>query len=220
MELGDKKKIEEMQIVVFSIGNEEYGVEIHKIREIIKIPDITIVPNTPEFIEGIINLRGKIVVVFSMAKRMNLITEDEATRIIISDINNNTFGMVVDAVTEVMTINKDDIKDAPAIISEKIHSKYLDGVAISDDRLIILLNLENMLSDKELTEAAKFARKISPRKKEEKKEKVHVTEAQVEALAKKKMEDFKTEKPEEPKEPEKKPETKKPELKEHALKKK
>lgn len=163
---------EEIQLVVFKLGEEEYGVEIHDVREIIKTGEITPVPNAPVFVEGIINLRGKIVVVIDLLKRFGAFdeTKHKGTHIIISEVEDSSFGILVDDVSEVLRIAKEDIKKAPGIIASKIHADYLRGVGVVGERLLILLDLMKVLSEKELVEMADLTKGMKIKGEEQEKE--------------------------------------------------
>ena len=152
----------ELQLVVFKLGKEEYGVEIHEVREIIKKDKVTSVPNAPAFVEGIINLRGKIVVVINLLQRFGTFNEDEhkGTHIIISEVEDNSFGILVDEVSEVLRISQNGIKKAPGIIASKIHADYLRGVGIVGERLLIMLDLMKVVSEKELVEMAELTKSM------------------------------------------------------------
>jgi len=171
----------ESQLVIFKLANEEYGVDILQTKEIIKTIDITKVPNSPEFIDGIINLRGNIIAIMDLRKKFNLPAE-EAKHILISEINNSLFGLKIDEVIEIIRVDGENIKKAPSIISEKIHADYLKGVVILDERLIILLDLSKMLSNEELKNTIKL-QKIE----EQTEEKIVITDEEVEKLATKKF---------------------------------
>ncbi len=136
----------EVQLVIFKLGREEYGVSILQVQEIKRISDITRVPHTPDNIKGVINLRGSVFPVIDLKNRLNLaqqaITED--TRIIIVKVEELSIGMVVDAVSEVMTISQENI-DSPEVVAGSISANYLSGVGKLDDRLLILLNLEEII---------------------------------------------------------------------------
>ena len=145
-----KKSAEERQLVVFGLANEQYGVDIASVREIITMQRITKVPKTPEFVEGIINLRGKVIPVIDLRKRFHLggHQEDKDTRIVVVDILGNTIGMVVDNVSEVLRISS-DIVEPPSPVIVGIDSEYIQGVAKLDERLIILLDLDKVLTKQE-----------------------------------------------------------------------
>lgn len=147
-----------VQLVVFEIDEEEYAVEIGEVREIMKMTDITSIPNSPPFIAGIINVRGDIVVVIDLEKRFNLERAHQPKRIhvILSEVGETLFGLIVDEVTAVLRMPKDDIEPAPAIISERIHAGYVKGIAMLENRLLILLDFNKVLAEKALSELGKM----------------------------------------------------------------
>lgn len=138
------------ELVTFKVGEEEFGVEILSVQEIIRIMEITKVPKAPEFVEGVINLRGKIIPVIDFRKRFNMEKRDEGkdTRIIVANIEEKTFGFIVDSVSEVLRIPTSAIEPPPSIVAG-IESEYINGVGKLDDRLLILINLGKLLSKKE-----------------------------------------------------------------------
>lgn len=140
----------EKQFVVFQLGKETYGIDIAKVWEIITMQPITKVPHTASFIEGIINLRGRVIPVLDLRKRFDLpVTEHtRATRIVVVEIEGNTLGMIVDGVSEVLRISSDIVEAPPPAITD-VDSDYLEGVAKLDDRLVILLNLDKVLNKQE-----------------------------------------------------------------------
>lgn len=142
---------EEHQLVVFNLGDEAFGVDIAQVREIIKMAEITRMPNAPEFVEGIINLRGQITTIMDLRKRlcMKLAEANEQTRIIIVEASGSTLGMIVDSVSEVLRISGDDI-DPPSAAST--HAEYIQGVGKLEDRLLILLDLNKVLSEEEIVQ--------------------------------------------------------------------
>jgi len=148
-----------VQLVVFDLGGEEYGLGITEVKEIVKTGEITYVPNTPDFIRGIINLRGKMVVVMDMKNRFMIEREDEwkGKHIIIIERGENTYGLMVDEVSEVLRLPEDAIKEAPEIITTRIHADYLKGVGTLEDRLIIVLNLDKVLAEDDLAKLAQTA---------------------------------------------------------------
>lgn len=133
----------EIQLVVFKLGREEYGVSILQVQEIKRITEITRVPHTPEYIKGVINLRGSVLPVIDLKKRLNLPEQvsTEDTRIIIVKVQEISVGMIVDAVSEVMTISQQNI-DSPNVVAGSVSANYLSGVGKLENRLLILLNLE------------------------------------------------------------------------------
>ncbi len=146
----EKKDVTELQLVVFKIGNEEYGVEISEVQEINRMIEITKIPRAPEFVEGVINLRGKVIPVIDLRKRFGMEKKDydKNSRIIVVEIDEKLVGMIVDAVTEVLRITSDSIEPPPPIIAG-IGSEYLKGVGKLDDRMLILLDLSKVFTDTE-----------------------------------------------------------------------
>ncbi len=140
----------EKQLVVFDLASEAYGVDIGAVREIIRMQDITRVPRTPDFIEGVLNLRGKVIPVIDLRKRFELPVSEQTkdNRILVVDIGGQDIGAVVDAVTEVLRIAADSVEPTSSVISG-VDSKYLLGIAKVESNLIILLDLEGVLSSEE-----------------------------------------------------------------------
>lgn len=147
------KSITEQQLVVFSINQEFFGVDISGVREIIKLEQVTRIPNTEVHIEGIINLRGKIIVIIDLAKKLGLVSggDKRNVRVIVSEIRGNLVGFIVDSCNEVMRMNSDKIEDAPNAIKSKISGDYLQGVGKLDGRLIIIISLEKMITESEMS---------------------------------------------------------------------
>ena len=141
---------DEQQLVVFDLSTEAYGVDIGAVREIIRLQDITKVPRTPEFVEGVINLRGKVIPVVDLRKRFGLPAEEESkeNRIVVVDIGAQDIGVIDDAVTEVLRIATESV-EPPASVIITADSEYLLGIAKLDSRLIILLDLEQVLTEAE-----------------------------------------------------------------------
>lgn len=142
----------EFQVVVFNLGAEQFGVSISSVENIVKMQHITRMPQTPHFVEGVTNLRGKIIPVIDLRKRFNLTSEEitRDTRIIVYNVNNTEVGMVVDGVSEVLTIADIMIEPPPALVSS-IDTSFITGIAKVDDRLIILLDMNKALSVEEIT---------------------------------------------------------------------
>jgi len=149
-EEGVRKDEELLQLVTFSIGEEEFGVEILKVQEIIRMLEITRVPKAPDFVEGVINLRGKVIPVIDLRLRFGLQAKghDKKTRIIVIEINHMIVGFVVDSVSEVLRIPSGTIEPPPPVISG-LDSEYISGVGKLDDRLLIMLDLNRLLSREE-----------------------------------------------------------------------
>ena len=135
-----------MQIVGFMLGEEEYGVDILSVNEILKMTKITRVPKSSEYVKGVINLRGNVVPILNVRKKFKGEEKivDDTTRIIILTVNDNRFGIIVDNVTEVIRIKEEDIEE-PNLI-DSIDQKYVDGVGKYNGRLLILLKLDQILT--------------------------------------------------------------------------
>lgn len=142
---------EELQLVSFNIGSEEFGVDILKVQEINRMVDITHVPQAPHFVEGVINLRGKVIPIVDLRKRFNLEMKDydKNTRIVVVDINGNIMGMIVDAVSEVLRLQASTIEPPPDIVTG-VNSEYIKGVAKLENRLLIFLDLSKVIDMQEL----------------------------------------------------------------------
>lgn len=142
--------VDEVQLVVFQLNDETYGVDIGHVQEIIRMQNITPIPRTPEFIEGVINLRGRIIPVIDLHKRFRLPQAEltSNTRIMVVEMSRVTVGMIVDSVSEVLRLPTANIEPPPSMISG-IDVAYLKGVGKWEDRLIILLDLERVLKESE-----------------------------------------------------------------------
>lgn len=151
MEITQKKDDELLQLVTFSIGEEEFGVDILKVQEIIRTMEITKVPRAPEFVEGVINLRGKVIPIIDLRRRFGLVpkSHDSHTRIIVIEINSMIVGFVVDSVSEVLRIPVSTVEPPPPVVAG-MDSDYISGVGKLHDRLLILLDLDKLLSDADL----------------------------------------------------------------------
>jgi purine-binding chemotaxis protein CheW len=155
--VSTRQSDEILQLVSFNIGTEEFGIDILKVQEINRMVDITRVPRAPEFVEGIINLRGKVIPIIDVRKRFNmeLAEHDKNTRIVVVDIDGQIMGMVVDSVSEVLRIPASTIEPPPEVVSS-LDSEYIRGVAKLDDRLMIYLDLSKILSGEERKTLAQF----------------------------------------------------------------
>jgi purine-binding chemotaxis protein CheW len=151
MKLDDIAKHDELiQLVSFMLADEEYGVEVLKVREIICMPAITKMPNVPQHVEGIISLRGKVIPVISMRSRFCLMENENSsqTRIIIMDVSGTLTGFIVDAVSEVIRIQSSEIQPPPSmILSGCVSQEFITGVFNHDERLLIILDIDRMFSD-------------------------------------------------------------------------
>lgn len=167
----EEKVVETKQMVTFELDKEEYASDIGDLREIIKTRDIVPIPGAPAFIAGILNVRGQIVVVIDLEKRFLLKREHKVAplHIIIVEVENTVFGILVDEVTGVLRVPITSIKSTPGLITSKIHADYLKGVVVLEEgaseksieteesadkkkqsRLLLVLDMPRMLSEKEL----------------------------------------------------------------------
>ncbi|HRE58944.1 MAG: chemotaxis protein CheW [Candidatus Kapaibacterium sp.] len=147
-----------LQLVSFNIGDEEFGVDILGVQEINRMTEVTRVPNAPSYVEGVINLRGKVIPVIDLRKRlmMNARGHDQDTRIIVVEIENKVIGFVVDKVNEVLRIPQ-SVTEAPPSMVSGIKSDYITAIGKLTDRLIILLDLDKILSDDEKAQISQTA---------------------------------------------------------------
>ena len=138
-----------LQLVSFNIGEEEFGVDILKVQEINRMVEITKVPQAPHYVEGVINLRGKVIPIVDLRKRFNLEVKeyDKNTRIVVLDIDGSIIGMVVDSVSEVLRLPSNTIEPPPEIVTG-VNSEYIKGVAKLEDRLLIFLDLSKVIDVK------------------------------------------------------------------------
>jgi purine-binding chemotaxis protein CheW len=140
----------EQQLVIFGLGEELFGVDIAAVESIIKMQELTRVPHTPSFVEGITNLRGAVLPVIDLRKRFKLpvVEKTKDSRIIVTNQNNVKVGMVVDLVSEVLTISSESVEPTPPMISS-VDTAFIVGIAKIESRLVVLLNLERVLSENE-----------------------------------------------------------------------
>ncbi len=148
---GGGRSGELIQLVSFLLSNEEFGIEVLKVREIIRMPSVTKMPNTPDYVEGIINLRGKVIPIISMRRRFGLPESDHDghTRIMVMDVAGGLTGFIVDGVSEVIRIHNDEIQPPPSMVSGSIDQDFITGVFNHVDRLLIIMDVDRMFSQDE-----------------------------------------------------------------------
>ena len=144
----DQKEL--LQLVSFKIGDEEFGVDILSVQEINRMSQITKVPNTPDFIEGVINLRGRVIPVIDLRVKLGMPRKDhdKNTRIVVVELKGQTIGFIVDEVNEVLRIPK-EITEAPPNMVGGVNCDYITAIGKLEDRLLILLDLGKILSTSE-----------------------------------------------------------------------
>jgi purine-binding chemotaxis protein CheW len=150
------------QIVGFRIGNETYGVRIGSVREIVRVPEITSVPNAPEAIEGVINLRGKIIPVMDLRKRFGsgAIEPDKKNRILVVELEGKLLGLIVSSASEVLKIPPSEIA-APGSVFAEGESSYVTGVGKLKGRLIIILDIGRLLRQPEFKKLEEVAEPVT-----------------------------------------------------------
>ncbi|MEM8835204.1 MAG: chemotaxis protein CheW [Planctomycetota bacterium] len=157
---GTRGDAELLQLVTFVVGTEEFAIPILSVQEINRMMQITRVPQSPPFVEGVINLRGRIIPVVDLRKRFNATTSDESVndnRIVVVEVGGQrVIGFTVDRVNEVLRIPSDIVEPPPAMVSG-VDSEYVEAVGKLEDRLLILLNLTRLFTDTELDQADSVA---------------------------------------------------------------
>lgn len=143
----------EAKFVIFKLDTEEYGMDILRVQGIERMLPITRVPKTPDFVEGVCNLRGSIVPIIDLRQRFNIPKkqQDDNTRIIVVSLEDVRVGLIVDAANDVITVNSENIEPTPSVI-DSIDNKFISGVAKVQDRLIIILDLFKVLNKDEIVE--------------------------------------------------------------------
>lgn len=143
----------QLQLVTFLLDNEEYAIHIRFVIEILKTSQICKVPNTPYYVPGVINLRGKIIPVVDLRKCFNLSEKeiDKLSRIVVVELNGNEIGLLVDQVKEVLYIDKTTIETLPEITTHP-QARYISGITQYEDRLLLLLDIQHLLQTKEIEE--------------------------------------------------------------------
>ncbi len=147
--MDDVTANQELQLVIFRLAKEEYGLPITKVQEINRLVPITKLPQTPSFMEGIINLRGRIIPVIDLRKRFQLAAteQSEDNRIIIVEVSGQTIGIIVDAVTEVVRLPGSSVEPPPPTFI--LDAQYIHGVGKLEERLLIMLDIDKILTSQE-----------------------------------------------------------------------
>lgn len=144
-----------IQWVTFHLEGEKYGIKVMQVQEVLRMTEIAPVPGAPHYVLGIINLRGNVVTVIDTRRRFGLpdVDNNDETRIVIVEANNNVVGILVDSVAEVVDLKMSEIEIAPNVGNDE-SSKYIQGVSSRDDELLILVDVDKLLSEEEWQEVA------------------------------------------------------------------
>lgn len=146
-----------IQLVTFRLKDETYGINVMQVQEVLRVTEIAPVPGAPPYVLGIINLRGNVVTVIDTRTRFGLPTTevDDASRIVIIESDEQVVGILVDSVAEVVELNHTEIDSAPNVGNEE-SSRYIQGVASRDDDLLIVVDLNKLLTEEEWSEMSTF----------------------------------------------------------------
>ncbi|MDD9912744.1 MAG: chemotaxis protein CheW [Alphaproteobacteria bacterium] len=143
---------ERLHLVTFRLLGEEFGLPILDVREIIRMTDITPVPQAPGFVEGVINLRGQIIPVVDLRKRFGISANEanEETRIIVVELRTAVIGLIVDEVSEVLRVPADTVAPPPSLVAGSIGSEYIKGIGHYDEKMIILIDMRKVFNEDEV----------------------------------------------------------------------
>ncbi len=154
---GGRTAADELHMVGFSVANEEFCMDILKVQEIIRMVEITVMPNAPDYVEGVINLRGKIIPIIDFRKRMHLVSKEEVNeqgrRIVVVSFGKVTVGLFVDKVSQVMKLSNEQISPTPDVV-KGFDAECLMGVGRAGEKLLILLDIEKMFQQEEFESLA------------------------------------------------------------------
>jgi purine-binding chemotaxis protein CheW len=148
----------EGKFLTFALSNEEYGIEILKVREIIGIMEITPVPQTPDYVKGVINLRGKVIPIIDLRLKFAMpeVEHTKETCIIVAEVGTAQVGVIVDSVSEVTDIKGEDIEESPNF-GQGIDTNFIMGLGKTKKKIVILLDIEKVLTTEELKMAEQIA---------------------------------------------------------------
>jgi purine-binding chemotaxis protein CheW len=150
-----ESKVKEGKYITFRLGKEEFGIKIEAIHQIIGITDITPIPHTPDYIKGVLNLRGRIIPVIDLRLKFSLEEReyDERTCIIIVEVNKGSIkmpiGIIVDFVSEVMTVTRENVEDTP-YFGVNLDTAFIMGIAKLEDKIKIILDIDRVLTSEEI----------------------------------------------------------------------
>jgi len=147
----DDEELQENKFLMFKLGEEEYGIDIKRITAIEELPQITTIPDMPNFVKGVINLRGKVIPAVDLRLRFGIEEKeyDDRTCIVIVSVNNSTIGLIVDIVSEVHEISKNDIEEPPSFKNNSGKEQYIAGLAKKGEEVKIILDVEKIISNED-----------------------------------------------------------------------
>lgn len=156
---NEEKPEKILQIIAFNVGSEEFGVDIMQVQEIIRMTKTTRIPNSPDYVKGLINLRGRVIVVVDLSKRLGLGSKelDENARIIVVEVEDIVIGMIVNSVNGVLKLPESSIEPTPEVIASRIKADYIKDVGKMEGHLLIMLDLERVLTEAEIEEMAQIS---------------------------------------------------------------
>lgn len=154
MDKGGPQKKEGRQILVFTVASEELGLDISCVREVLRPQKTYPIPKTPYFIEGVIHLRGYIIALIDLKKRLTgtSMEEEPNKRIIVCRVNKSIVGLTVNSLKEIVTLSQEDVLPTPEVVSGQMEAEVISGIAKVGERIIPILDLEHILTKKEATE--------------------------------------------------------------------
>ena len=160
MQKENHEKKGSRQILVFRVADEEMGLDISCVREVLRPQTICPLPRTPAFIEGVINLRGHLVALIDLGRRLNAgrVEDDDKKRIIVCKVNKSIVGLTVNSLKEIIALAEEEIKPTPEVVSTQMETDVLSGIATVGKRMIPILDLEHILTKKEVTELSALER--------------------------------------------------------------
>ncbi|MBE0438522.1 MAG: chemotaxis protein CheW [Gammaproteobacteria bacterium] len=146
-----------LQWVTFQLEDETYGMNVMQVQEVLRITEIAPVPGAPDYVLGIINLRGNVVTVIDTRRRFGLSSKqpDDMARIIVAEVDGNVIGMLVDSVAEVVYLHQSQIETAPNVSNDD-GSRFIQGVSSQDDKLLILVDVDKFLTEEEMSDFSSF----------------------------------------------------------------
>jgi purine-binding chemotaxis protein CheW len=148
------------RFIIFTISGEEFGIEISRVIEIIRPQKVTHFPGVPVYVSGVFNLRGSVIPLIDMRKRLNVKPIPNKEKVLIVKLHNGRIGLLVDSVSEILTIEDKEVSSPPSIF-KGLKTEYIKGIGRVNDRLIIIFNLNNLMSPEEISMLGDMTEKVS-----------------------------------------------------------